>query len=414
MPLSLKIAILQIFFLLALLRLDSYAQNPEENKRISVFVDCENCDFSFIQNNIRHVNFVRDRYLSDVHVQITFQVTASEGQEYRLNFLGNRNFKGMKYSLAYTSFLLDTEDQRRRGLTQVLNMGLMPYVSQTPAAQLIEIKQKEPAREWTQPVDVWKHWIVHIGLAGQLEAEESQSQFKIGSSLIANRVTKNWKIKSEFKYEFEQENFKDDDENITSKRREWEASFDLIKSLSSHWSAGIFGKAKSTTFRNINLGIGVAPGVEYNFFPWQQSDRRVLSISYLAGVETFKYEEETIFNKRAETLLYGRFRTEIEFIQVWGEADFSLELSHFYHDFSKNRLGFDGDIALRIAKGLAFTVKVEAESIHDQLYLPKGDATLEEILLKQKQLATNYEVSITFGLRYSFGSIYSSVVNRRF
>jgi len=52
--------------------------------------------------------------------------------------------------------------------------------------------------------------------------------------------------------------------------------------------------------------------------------------------------------------------------------------------------------------------------IHNQISLPKGGATLEEILLNRKILATNYSYSMSIGFSYTFGSIYSNVVNPRF
>jgi hypothetical protein len=52
--------------------------------------------------------------------------------------------------------------------------------------------------------------------------------------------------------------------------------------------------------------------------------------------------------------------------------------------------------------------------IHDQLYLPAQGATEAEILLNQKQLASQYKVKLNLGLTYSFGSIYNNVINTRF
>lgn len=51
---------------------------------------------------------------------------------------------------------------------------------------------------------------------------------------------------------------------------------------------------------------------------------------------------------------------------------------------------------------------------HDQLNLPKGDASLDEILLRRRELATDYDYHISIGLSYTFGSVYSNVVNPRF
>ena len=58
-------------------------------------------------------------------------------------------------------------------------------------------------------------------------------------------------------------------------------------------------------------------------------------------------------------------------------------------------------------------MKLDAERLRDQLYLPQEGASRDEILLKRKKLATDYELSWSFGLEYSFGSIYNNFVNRR-
>jgi hypothetical protein len=49
--------------------------------------------------------------------------------------------------------------------------------------------------------------------------------------------------------------------------------------------------------------------------------------------------------------------------------------------------------------------------IHNQLNLPSGDADLEELLLRRRQLETNHQAGLSFGLRYRFGSIYNNIVN---
>ncbi|MDA0334911.1 MAG: hypothetical protein O2782_07090 [bacterium] len=53
------------------------------------------------------------------------------------------------------------------------------------------------------------------------------------------------------------------------------------------------------------------------------------------------------------------------------------------------------------------------ERINDQLSLAVGGATLEEVLLRRRELATDYKVWSRAGLSYTFGSIYNNVVNTR-
>ncbi|NOY60991.1 MAG: DUF481 domain-containing protein [Calditrichaeota bacterium] len=383
---------------------------------MKVFIDCADCDFSYFWNRIRFVNFVRDPYLANVHVIIVAQKTASGGRRFTIRFIGKKIFKNIVQNLYYTSAETDTKDHMRQGLAKILELGLAPYISQTSMANLLKIEydsqQADSVRELGK--DSWMYWVFHFGVEGELEAEETQNKFNLVNEISAERITEIWKIRSRFKHEYERENFKENDEKITGKRSEWEADAEVIKSLSDHWSVGIFGNGNSSTRKNLNLSFGFAVGVEYNFFPWEQSDQRIFSVSYSSGIRSYKYHEETLFGKTAEELFHGRMRIELRLIQPWGDVNTSLENFHYYHDLTKYSSKLETKLALRITEGLAFTLDLEVESIHNQLYLPKGEATLEEILLEQKQLATNFDLSISFGWRYSFGSIYNNIVNRRF
>jgi hypothetical protein len=99
--------------------------------------------------------------------------------------------------------------------------------------------------------------------------------------------------------------------------------------------------------------------------------------------------------------------------QPWGSVFVLLEGSHYLHDFSKNRLEFFSNISVRVVRGLSFRISGGLEIIHDQLYLPRGEGSLEDLLLQQKQLATTFEYRGTMGFSYTFGSIFSNVVNTR-
>jgi hypothetical protein len=77
-------------------------------------------------------------------------------------------------------------------------------------------------------------------------------------------------------------------------------------------------------------------------------------------------------------------------------------------------LNFFTELSFRIFKGLEFNIDARYERVRDQLSLPKGDATLEEILLERKELATDYEFGIDLSLSFTFGSVFSNVVNPRF
>ena len=69
---------------------------------------------------------------------------------------------------------------------------------------------------------------------------------------------------------------------------------------------------------------------------------------------------------------------------------------------------------MRVAKGLSFGAELDASRIRDQLFIPARGATAEEILLRLRRLQSGYEYSVAMNVTYTFGSIFSSVVNPRF
>ena len=52
--------------------------------------------------------------------------------------------------------------------------------------------------------------------------------------------------------------------------------------------------------------------------------------------------------------------------------------------------------------------------VRNQVELPNGGASKEEALLRIRQLKTGYRYGLYMGISYTFGSIYSNVINRRF
>ena len=88
-------------------------------------------------------------------------------------------------------------------------------------------------------------------------------------------------------------------------------------------------------------------------------------------------------------------------------------VSNYLHDISKRSLEFDSFVSFRVFKGLSARVSADFELINDQLNLPKRNATVEEILLRQRQLATAFDMGFGVGLSYTFGSMYNNIINTR-
>lgn len=382
---------------------------------LNVFLDCGSCNQIVIKTEIPYVNYVRDPGQADVHTIVTRQNTASGGSLYTYRFIGLGRFRKQDLDLTFTSPLSDSDIKRQNGIAKTLAMGLMPYVSQTNSSEVVDIKTKIKKKNTVnqEPDDPWDYWIFGTDLRGGFESEENNNSLNIEGSVDANRVTEDWRFRNSYEYQFREENFEDDGEKIKSNRRSWDISASLVKSLSSHMSAGVFGSLRANTYQNTRLGTSFNPGIEYNFYPWSEFSRRVITLGYYAGYKTFNYIDETIYGKTREGLLFHSVKLEADIRQPWGNFNGSLDVSHYPALDGRYRIRLFANLSLRVTEGLSLTFRVQAQSIHDQLYLAAGDATLEEILLKQRQLQTTYSYDSAIGIRYTFGSIYNNIVNIR-
>ncbi|MBD3182369.1 hypothetical protein GF312_08760 [Candidatus Poribacteria bacterium] len=72
------------------------------------------------------------------------------------------------------------------------------------------------------------------------------------------------------------------------------------------------------------------------------------------------------------------------------------------------------NLNIRLFEGFSIDVFGSLSRIHDQLALQKGELSQEDILLRRRELSTQYSYYGSIGLRYTFGSIFSNVVNPRF
>jgi hypothetical protein len=378
-----------------------------------VFLDCSRCDRDYIRTEITFITYVRDRRDADVHVLVTTLDTGSGGREYTLNFMGLREFEGMNNLLTYNSNRTDSSDDVRRGLAHVLKAGLIPYVARTPILEHISFDYKRKA----EPValeDKWDYWVFYASLRGQLSGQKSYNFAQLNGNISANRVTPESKLRLGISANFDERNFDIDGETISSPSDEQNYWSQWVKSITEHWSVGGWMGGNSNTFNNLKFRAYLAPALEYNVFPYSESTRRQFRFMYRIGLSLNWYREETIFEKIKETLVSETLSVTWEQQEPWGHVSASLEGSHYFHDFSKNRFVFYGNISFRMFKGLFFNVNGRYSRIGDQLALPKGGASLDEILLRIRELQTDYSYSLSMGVSYTFGSIYSNVVNPRF
>jgi len=313
----------------------------------------------------------------------------------------------------FVSNKTQTSDEIRQGQVRVLKMGLMRYVAKTPIAEKVAIVFQEKVKP-TSVIDKWNFWVFSLSARTSMSGQKTTSYNSYYGTISANRVTPEWKIKMSLYGSTYKDSFTYGGETISSTSSSQGFSGLVVKSLNDHWSIGTYLSLSSSTYSNVKFSLIPAPAIEYNLFPYSQSTRRFLSFLYRLNFQTVKYREETIYNKTSESLWSESLSVTLDLKEKWGSISTSLEGSHYFHDFEKNHLSLYSSISLKLWKGLSFDVYGSYSMIHDQLSLIKGEATLEQVLLRRTMLETNYSYYFSIGLSYTFGSIYSNVVNPRF
>jgi len=378
-----------------------------------IYLDCGSCDLEYTKNEIPFVNYVRDRKEAQVHVLVTSQSTASGGREYTLTFMGQNGFAGIDDSFRYFSKQDDTDDDIRKGLVQALKRGLAVYVARTPIATRLEIRYR-PEETPVETKDRWDHWVFSLGADGYFNGEESNSSNNFGFNFSANRITEDWKLRLGFYASFDEDSFTYEGEDYQSSQEFYSASGLLVKSLGSHWSAGFSFEADSSTFSNLKFKVVPGLAVEYNIFPYAESTRRQFRIVYRFNYENVQYRELTIYDKLKDRLWSESLSATLSLKEKWGSITCAVSGSHYFHDLKMNKVDVYAYLQLNLIKGLNAYCFGGGSRIHDQLALVKGNATLEEILLQRRQLGTSYSYYAIVGLSYTFGSVYTNVVNPRF
>lgn len=388
-----------------------------QRKAVRVYVDCDMCDADYLRRTITFVNYVRDRAEAQVHMLVTSQRAANGGNEYTLTFIGQLEYAGINDTLIFNTKKSDTQDDIRQLVAARMKLGLIRYAARSPVAGQITISHSRPQAQ-EKVADKWDYWLFSLSMNGMFNGEQATQSADYLGSLSANRVTADMKVSLSASGSYYDNSYTypvdDHDTTITSVRHSQSFSGSVIFSLDPHWSWGFFSSASGSTYNNTDYSASLSPALEYDIFPYSESTRRMLRITYKPAISYYRYIEETIYDKTRETLLSEGLTVTLDQKEPWGSSSISLSGSHYLHDFSKYNVGIFASVSVRLFEGLSFQIIGNYSRQHDQLALPKEDATEQDVLLQRKALESQYSYFAMVGITYSFGSIFNNIVNPRF
>tara|TARA_B100001057_G_C22819328_1_gene938774 strand:+ start:392 stop:1609 length:1218 start_codon:yes stop_codon:yes gene_type:complete len=380
-----------------------------------LFIKCDRCDDTYIRKEINYVDHVRDQALANIQLFIYRNRNANNGNRYTLDFIGNEFFSDKNISLQVDTNPKMTRDEIRSSLKNKIELGLVYYLIETDISNKIRISYDSAilSDEIESSSDKWNNWVFQSAGDANFENETSRKKSNINLQFDADKVTD--KIKLQFDLDFERSNdrYENDDNIFTSRRNRKSFSMKSVWSLNEKWSAGFSGGASSDTYQNIDFRYHILPAIEYSFFPYNEFVRREMVINYRIGYGYRNYIEKTIYDKLKEDVYVHFVGFETRFRQPWGEINTNLSGKSFLQDPEKYSLRFDSWFSIRVFEGLSVRLGGELELIRDQLSLPMRNVSIEDLLLQQKEIATDFFTEFRIGLSYTFGSAYNNYLNSR-
>ena len=406
----------QIITILAFLILISHFVfgHKVKESRLEIFIDCNYCDIEYLKTALPFINIVIEKEASDIHLLFNRNRTGSGGFEHTITAYGNEAFDNLIDTTRYYTESFDTYEVRREKMANGIKASLIKFLIDTPLRTKIdyEITGKDSVDEIQD--DPWDNWVFRTRLQNSFNKEATSGALHIYTSIAARRVTQDWKLLFRLMNYYIENSFDYDDENITQVYRSQSFYTYAIKSLTDHWSIGLWGQVNRSSYSNIGINYGITPGIEYNIFPYSDYNTRQFRIEYKWEFDWTKYNETTIYFKDKETRIQQAIFIGFDLIKPWGNILLDLKGSHYIHDVSLYSIHFSSRLSVNIVKGLSIDFQGYASAIHDQINLPIQDASLEEVLLQQKELETQFRFRGSIGFSYFFGSIYNNTVNPRF
>lgn len=403
---------LLLFFLL--LPLTAAAQD-----RLFLFTDCQ-CNMTLLKQEIPYVNHAIDPKGAQINLFIVTNWLSNGNRVYDLDFRGQDELAGnqLKFKVATTTVMTGREIDEL--LVQRIKIGLAGFLAGTPWADLAEFaledipEPEEEAEASAVKRDNWNSWIFEASANFSTERESQRSQSDLRLRFDADRTTPEWRTRFNANYFLRTQSVtQSDGTELNSLRRDMWGNASVVKSIGDHWSVGVFSRMNSSTFRNIDFSLWLAPAIEYSFFNYNEVPFKEFTVAYRLGWTRNDYTEETIFLETEESLVRQVLDIDLRLRQRWGDIRAGVSGGNFLNDFSKNRISLRARANVRIIKGLSFNASGSYEIINDQISLPRGEASIEDVLLGQAQLATNFEAELSFGVSYTFGSLFNNVINTR-
>jgi hypothetical protein len=387
----------------------------------NVFVNCATtetrCFRDYLFQTISNCNFVWDQSQAEVVVLITEKPAATGGILLTIEFTGMNSLLHKKDTLTCNIPQASTDEFIRTTLCATILRGLQfmfhhtawqdifssHVVSSLPEAGLKKVRIK----------DKWNYWNFTPGINGWIEGQSNALFIEWNKELTARRITNKNKFILNLQHSTKYSSYTVETGKISIAVNKFNAIPLYVFAINNYWSIGGTGQYEMDEYKNIKNNYRIAPIIEYNIFPYTINAQKQLRIAYQMGWQHFGYSDTTINNRLKENRLYNRLAVITDITRNWGGIRSSVQANAFLDNWKQNRITFNSFVSLRVGKGLNFFVEGRFEIVNDQISLLKNPLSDNVYLLGGHQLPTKNYFVAEFGVLFTFGSLFSNIVNPR-
>lgn len=389
---------------------------------VRVALTCQRvyCDGDFQRTELAFVVFVREPGDADVQALVGSDANGSGGETYTLRLVGRGRFEGR--TDAYTiPFAADaTDDARRRGLARTLAAGLMPFLAQSGGLGAVTIAARAGVAAASEapavPVrDPWNRWVFSTTVSGNFNGSENNTSQNTRLYGSASRVTDGLIARVNVNANRDLNRFKVD--SVATVRNEQTSArlgLLLARSLDARTTVGGSAAVRTSTFDNTDFAASGYVGIERSLYPYRQSTSRLVTLRYNIGAQYVRYRDTTIYDRTAETLVMQTARLGIDLRQPWGTVGLYTLGGHLLNHPDQYSLTQAASVDVRLFKGFSVGFYGGANLTRDQRNIVRRGASRDDVLLERRALKSGYDYFGGVGMRYTFGSALSGVVNNRF
>ncbi|MEM9547826.1 MAG: DUF481 domain-containing protein [Bacteroidota bacterium] len=387
-------------------------------ERPKIFIDCRTyCDMTYIKTEIDFVDYMLDRQSAELYFLLIDQRTGSGGREFTLT-IENKKSNNEPYEIKFFTDANAVQDDFRTAIVKGLKQALLKYMVEEGQMENISysVNSNETEIEENVLIDPWNAWVFSVGVNGNMNRESQFNSLNLRFNINTNRTTEKHKFFTAFNYSRNESNFVigDDEGTISNLQTSFFGDLLYAYSLSEHWSIGSLARYSRSIFENYDHSITVSPAIEYNVFPYSEYADHNFTFRYEVGGRYNDYIDTTSFFQATEFLGRHRLAIDYQLIKPWGNIYFDAGFSHFFTLPERYSININPSVDINVFKGLNFYTGIFYEITRDRINIPKGNLSVEEILLQNKLRDSNFSMYMYFGVRYRFGSALNNVVNTRF